>query len=112
MLANLPLIPFEHVRVFQKTFLLLRYRSQITRHQVLFLCLLMAHGLTDNFRAMDVEALGINYTLGRKYLMKLEDVGFVCKKGKLWTITPAARQYYQEFTRKFQAKISLPFSWK
>jgi hypothetical protein len=112
MTTKFPLLPFQQVLVFQKTFLLLRSHSNITRHQVLFLCLLMAHGLTDNFRANDVPALGIEYNLGRKYLMRLEDVGFVSKNGILWTITPAAKNYYQAFAHEFHAKISLPFSWK
>ena len=111
MTAILSLLQISEIHSFRKTFLSFRYQGPITRQQVLFLCWLIARGMTTNFRAKDVEALGIEYNLGHKYLERLSALGFAKKDKWLWTITLAGIQYYQDFAKEFQAKASGSFKW-
>lgn len=112
MTAKFPLIPYQEVHHFRKTFISLMYSSKVTRQQVIYLSMLIANGLTENFRAKEVELLGIEYNLGRKYLQSLYNVGFAKKNGILWSITPAGIKYYEDFAREFQVKVGGKFRWR
>ena len=112
MTAKFPLLPYQEVHHFRKTFISLMYSSKVTRQQVIFLSMLIANDLTENFRAKEVESLGIEYNLGRKYLQSLYNVGFATKNGILWSITPAGIGYYEDFARELQKKLGEPFMWR
>jgi len=108
----LTLIQLKEIHAYRRTFISLRNSSNITRQQVLFLALLVAHGMLNNIRVMDLVPLGISYNSARQYMIRLEGIGFASKQGRFWAVTPLAMQYYKDFTQTYHRMVVSPFSWK
>jgi hypothetical protein len=93
--------PIRHAHTFRMIFIQLKYSSDITRMQLIFLCYLIENRHTRDFLCSKATPAGLTWGGCNKYLFALKQIGYTSKQGRLWTITPAELQYHRAFMERF-----------
>lgn len=101
--------PIRSAHTFRLTFIHLMRTSQITRMQLLFLCYLIENGKIKDFTVRSVMTKGLSWELANQYLKSLSRIGYSVKRGQLWTITEAGRQFHAKFMEEFNSNHQRPF---
>lgn len=89
-----------------------RHRSKISKHQLFFLSYLIENNLVKDFRIAKIKINGMSWDLAKGYMVYLGRIGYVTRKGKLWSVTEAGSEYYLDFKREYDRLQKSPLKWR